>query len=142
MGRLNDIADTLVMIQRKPPAAVAQLYDDAPSALVQLLASLIGASGGQRASQMGPGGGGIGSSLVLAQFMSKHARREVEQLTSGRAMELLTDAATDKDLYAALLVGRTDPVHTQRAAAQRLDAWILGTADRQTEQALEDAQGR
>lgn len=131
MARLHTLADRLIMMQRRPPEAVARLYEDGPSTVVELISALVGAKGGQRAA-----GRGLGSSLVLAQFMSRKARDAVEHMTSSQAIKLMTDAATDPKLYAALLTGPTTAVRKQREAAQHLEAWLLGQAAQQAEQVL------
>ena len=53
-----------------------------------------------------------------------------------QAIKLMTDAATDPKLYAALLTGPTTAVRKQREAAQHLEAWLLGQAAQQAEQVL------
>jgi hypothetical protein len=118
--RLNRIANELVMIERKSPAAVTQLFTDGPATFMQLGAALIGAKAGQRVS-----GGGLGSSLVLAQFMSRKARENLAKMTSDKATELLTQATTDPKLYAALLVKPTDSSKSKKDAAQIMNAWFI-----------------
>lgn len=126
--RLNRIANELVMIERKSPEAVTQLFTDGPATFMQLGAALIGAKSGQRVS-----GGGLGSSLVLAQFMSRKARDNLARLTSDKATELLTQATTDPKLYSALLVKPTDSSKSKKEAAQIMNAWLLNNIDDEEE---------
>src|SRR5690606_16795670 len=77
MERGKTWAGRPIMMQLRPPEAVARRYEDGPSTVVELVSGLVGAKGGQRVA-----GRGLGSSLVLAQFMSRRARDTVEQMTS------------------------------------------------------------
>jgi hypothetical protein len=120
LNRLNRIANELIVMERKSPEAVSRLFEDGPATILQLGATLIGAKGGQRVS-----GGGIGSSLVLAQFMAKRARDNLARLTSDKAVELMNQAVTDKNLYAALLTKPTDSPKQVKQAVQTLNAWFI-----------------
>lgn len=122
--RANDIADRLATIQRSPPSPTASLYEDEPAVALQAMARLIGAQSGQRLAR------GIGSSLVMSQFLSAQARDALANFTSGGAEQLLTDATTDPDLYRALLVGPTASNQQKQSAASALEDWISRRATR------------
>lgn len=124
ISRLNHMASQLTMIQRQSPGAVDFLYEDAPNVLMQVGAQLLGAKAGQRIA-----GRGIGSSLVLAQFMSKRARDKLAEFTSGEAERLMVDATTDPKLYQALLTGPTSSQSQRREAGRSLNAWLLGETE-------------
>jgi hypothetical protein len=117
---LNRYANELIVMERKSPQAVAQLFEDGPATFLQLGATLLGAKGGQRAA-----GGGIGSSMVLAGFMAKKARDNLAKLTSDKAVELMNQAVTDKNLYAALLTKPTDGPKKVASAVKTLNAWFI-----------------
>jgi hypothetical protein len=120
LKRLDRFANELIVMERKTPAAVAQLFEDGPATFLQLGATLLGAKGGQRAA-----GGGLGSSMVLAGFMAKKARDNLAKLTSDKAGELMNQALTDKKLYAALLTKPTDGPKKTAAAVKTLNAWFI-----------------
>jgi hypothetical protein len=139
LNRLNRIANELIVMERKSPAAVANLFEDGPATILQLGATLIGAKGGQRAA----GQGGIGSSLVLAQFMAKKARDNLARLTSDKAVELMNQAVTDKNLYAALLTKPTDSPKQVKQAVQTLNAWFINNfAEEETGPSFDEEQRR
>jgi len=143
LQRLNRIADELIMIQKKPGQAVSMLFEDGPANLLQLGAALIGAKSGQRMA-----GRGLGSSLVLASFMSRKAKDTLANLTTNRAEQLMSDAVTDPKLYSALLVGPTATPRKRRNAARVINAWVAATypeSDELTDDqsaALESAKAR
>lgn len=120
MQRLSRLADELIMMQKKPDASVAQLFEDGPANIAQLGAALIGAKSGQRMA-----GNGLGSSLVLAGFMSRKAKDTLGRLTSDRAEKLMIDAVTDPKLFAALLTGPTSTPRKRRDAARAINAWVV-----------------
>jgi hypothetical protein len=128
LARLNRMANELIVMERRTPEAVSQLFDDGPATFLQLGATLIGAKGGQRAA-----GGGLGSSLVLASFMAKKARENLARLTSDKATELLNQAVTDKKLYAALLTKPTDSAKQVKEAVKTLNAWFVNNFDDEEE---------
>jgi hypothetical protein len=138
LNRLNRIANELIVMERKSPEAVARLFEDGPATFLQLGATLVGAKAGQRVS-----GGGIGSSLVLAQFMAKRARDNLAKLTSDKAVELMNQAVTDKNLYAALLTKPTDSPKQVKQAVQALNAWFINNfADEDTGPSFNEEQQR
>lgn len=129
ISRVENIAREIVRMERRPPAAVNQLFEDGPASLLQLGAALIGAKSGQRMA-----GRGMGSSLVLAQFMSNRARRTLANLTSDEAERLMTDAATDPKLYKALLTKELIEPNRDRQSAQYLESWLLSSAYNQSQE--------
>lgn len=128
IGRMDEIADRLVTIQRQSPTAVSRLLEDRPAAVLDLAAAIVGARHGQDIA-----GGGMGASLVLAQYFSKAARNLVGRMTSNTAEKLLTDATTDPQLYAALLRGPDSTTKQRRDSARLLQGWLLENAAEQTE---------
>jgi hypothetical protein len=122
IGRTQRMAREISIIEQKPPAAVAQLFEDGPANVMQLAAALIGAKQGQAIA-----GRGMGSSLVLAQFMSNRARRVLASMTSDQAARLMKDAATDPELYRAMLT-RSVSTPTARQQAAYLESWLIASA--------------
>lgn len=133
-GRLRTMAETIQTLEKKSPAAVDQLFEDGPATILQLAATLAGAKSGQRMA-----GRGMGSSLVLAQFMSNRARRTLASLTSDQAEQLMMDAATDPELYKALLTkSLVDRNIKQRA--QYLESYLMAMAFDRTKSEEEESQ--
>lgn len=127
--RVKTIADTIMTMGRKKPKPVAELFEDGPASILQLVAALAGAKSGQRAA-----GGGLGSGLVMAQYMSNRARNTLANLTSNEAERLLVDATTDPQLYKALLT-KNVTARDIKERAQYLESWLLASA---LEKAQED----
>lgn len=133
--RLNRLADELVMMQKRPGDAVSQLFTDGPANLAQLGAALIGAKSGQRVA-----GRGLGSSLVIASFMSRQARDKLSRLTSDEAERLMRDAVTDQKLFAALLTGPGATPRKRRESARVVNAWVLANYPDEKEEQLTERQ--
>jgi hypothetical protein len=129
ISRVENMAREIVRMERRPPAAVNQLFEDGPASLLQLGAALLGAKSGQRMA-----GRGMGSSLVLAQFMSNRARKILANLTSDEAERLMMDAATDPKLYKALLTKELIEPNRERQSAQYLESWLLASAYNQSQE--------
>jgi len=125
IGRANEIADRLIMAQRKSPAAVAQLYEDGPADILQLIATIVGAKHGQKVA-----GRGMGSSLVLAGWFAKKARVMLEKLTTNQARVILARAQTDPVLYGKLLTTPTSERVFQDEATQYLKVFLANVAQR------------
>ena len=121
--RLRTIGRELQTVAKKSPQAVKQLFEDGPASVLQLVAAIIGAHSGQKMA-----GGGLGASLVLAQFMSNRARRFLARITSDQAERLMKDAVTDQKLYQALLTRPTVGVRVARERAAYLESWLLASA--------------
>jgi hypothetical protein len=109
-------------LEQKPPAAVDQLFEDGPASIMQLAAALVGAKQGQAIA-----GKGMGSSLVMAQYMSNRARRILAGLTSNEAERLMKEAATDPVLYRAMLTKNLSGGNARQDAAY-LESWLLASA--------------
>lgn len=130
INRLQYMGEKMLAMSKKTPAAVTALFEDGPANLLQLAAALMGAKGGQRMA-----GGGMGSSLVLAQYMSNKARTNLAKLTSDEAGRLMKDAVTDPELYRAILTTSTVGKDVARDRARYLEGWLLSSAfDTATEQ--------
>ena len=123
INRLQYMGEKMLAMSKKTPQAVSALFEDGPANLLQLAAALAGAKGGQRMA-----GQGLGSSLVLAQYMSNKARGALARLTSDEAARLMRDAATDPDLYRAILTTSTVGRSVARNRATYLEAWLLSSA--------------
>ncbi len=129
INRLNIYAKALKAAESSTNEKAKDILEDTPSFLLQLPARLIGAKGGQRLAGSGSGGG-LGSSLVLAQAGSKQAQRLLKRFTMDKAARMLVEAhaATPEGnkLYKALLTASTDTPKKQRAAVKVLNTWMLG----------------
>lgn len=123
INRLQYMGEKILSLGKKTPQAVTALFEDGPANLLQLAAALAGAKSGQKVA-----GKGMGSSLVLAQYMSNKARGTLARLTSDEAGQLMRDAVTDPDLYKAILTTSTVGRSTVRKRAQYLEAWLLSSA--------------
>jgi hypothetical protein len=120
--RARRMAREIYVMEQKPPAAVASLFEDGPATLIDLAAALVGAKQGQAIA-----GRGMGSSLVLAQYMSNRARRIVSMMTSSQAEQLMKDATTDPELYRAMLTKSLSDTRAKERAAY-LESWLLASA--------------
>ena len=123
IANLRYIGENILKMGKKPPAAVSKLFTDGPASIMELGAALIGAKQGQRMA-----GNGIGSGLVLAQYMSNKARGLLANLTSNQAEQLMTDAVTDPKLYRTLLTRGTAGRESAREQAAYLESWLLASA--------------
>jgi hypothetical protein len=123
LARAQVIATHLQTAERKSPAAVAELYEDGPSNILSLLATLVGAKHGQKVA-----GRGMGSSLVLAQYFANKARGILGHFTTEGASELLIKAQTDPELYARLLVKADARPQVQLESGQFLHAYLFELA--------------
>ena len=130
LGRANEIADRLIIAQRRSPSAVAQLYEDGPADILQLLATMVGAKHGQKVA-----GRGMGSSLVLAGWFAKKARNVLMKLTTNQARLILARAQTDPELYAKLLTMPTSERIFQDEATQYLKVFLANVAQRTAREA-------
>lgn len=120
--RMMDIAREVQAMDMKTPKQIDAILSEGPSNIMQLLATLVGAKSGQHMA-----GKGIGSSLVLAQYFSKRARRTLGKVFGDEATRILTEAHRNPELYAALLVKPTSPMKEQDKAARVLNAWLYPT---------------
>jgi len=123
IDHLSYIGETILSLGKKSPQAVDNLFEDGPASILQLAATLAGAKSGQRMA-----GKGLGSSLVLAQFMSNKARNTLARLTSNEAERLMMDAVNDPQLYSALLTRSTLGQQQMRTRAAYLESWLMGVA--------------
>ena len=123
IANLRYIGENILAMGKKPPEAVNNLFEDGPASILQLVAAISGAKSGQRMA-----GQGMGSSLVLAQFMSNKARSTLASLTSNEAERLMKDAVTDPELYKALLTRKLESQAAMRERAAYLESWLLASA--------------
>jgi hypothetical protein len=123
INRLQYMGEKMLAMSKKTPQAVANLFEDGPANLLQLAAALAGAKSGQKIA-----GQGMGSSLVLAQYMSNKARNNLARITSDEAGRLMRDAATDPELYRTLLTTSTVGRDVAKNRARYLEGWLLSSA--------------
>lgn len=122
-NRAIEIAKNVKMMEAKSPQALREVLEDGPHSILQLMATLIGAKSGSHLAKMGPGGG-MGSSLVMSQFMSANLRRRFSTFFRTDAQQILIAATKDKELYAALLTKvNKGSQREQDKAARVLGAW-------------------
>ena len=133
IGRVRDIARRILVMEQKSPAAVANLFDDGPATIMELLAAVIGAKQGSNIASTA----NIGQSLVLAQFFSNRARGILARLTSDKATQLLRDAATDPKLYQELLRKQVTSPRQGRERARYVEGYILTAPDAFYEELVE-----
>ena len=129
INRAREIAEQLAIMEAKSPSAVAELYEDGPANILELMATLVGAKQGQRVA-----GRGMGSSLVLAQYFAQKARKTLETLTQTEAADLLSQAATDPELFAALLTKQGALPRAQYEATQLINGYLVDIARRAAEE--------
>jgi len=123
IGRVETIAREITKLERRAPAAVASLFEDGPASIIELVFTLFGAKSGQRLA-----GNGLGSSMVLAQYMSNKARGTLSNITADEATRLMNDAVRDPKLYRAILTKDIVDPRRNREAAQYLESWLLASA--------------
>jgi hypothetical protein len=130
LARAHEIADVLTMAQRRSPAAVTKLYEDGPSSVLELVATWFGAQRGQAIAS-----GGMGSSMVMAGWFAKSMRTVLNNMTTGKAMQLLRDATTDKELYAALMTDPRALPKKQEQAAKYLKSYLANITEENAREA-------
>lgn len=104
--RLKVIARELIKIEsaRGIGAAEGGVISDAPARVLDIIARMIGAKGGQALSEVGGGrGAGLGSSLVLAQTGSKEATGRLYRWTNDVAKQILIEAVEDQEKWDELV---------------------------------------
>ena len=131
IGRVKDIANRINIMEKKSPQAVGKLFDDGPSTVMELLAALVGAKQGSNLAAAAD----IGQTLVLAQFFSNRARRWLTRITSEKAGQLLKDAATDPQLYQALLRKDVSPANNIESA-RYIESYLFATGQLEAEEAV------
>ena len=133
IDRVKDITRRIKMMEEKSPKAVANLFEDGPSTIMELLAAVIGAKQGSNIASTA----NIGQSLVLAQFFSNRARAALARLTSDKATQLLRDAAMDPKLYQELLRKQVTSPRQGRERARYVESYILTAPDAFYEELVE-----
>lgn len=99
IGRLDQMITQMRTIEKNPEAAVAKLFEDGPSTIMELGAVLLGAKSGQRLAE-----GGIGSSMVMASYGANKWRGFLGKFTSDQAERLMREAVQDPEKFKALLL--------------------------------------
>lgn len=120
ISRMDKLAQKIVDVQRKTPEEIATIFTDGPNSLAELGVAIAGARAGQNLA-----GGGIGASIVLANFMSNRSRKLLATAFGEHATEMLEAAALDPKLYASLLRTRNASLPKQREAAATIEAWLI-----------------
>lgn len=131
--RMTRLGKELKMIQARSPEAVQNLLDDNVGTIMRLMGAIAGSRFGTGALKLLGGSHGAGPSLILAQFGSQRAKEMMKGLSVDKAAKIMEAAATDKELYAALLTKPTDPLAVQAKAARTLQAWLAEPAKQASE---------
>lgn len=132
IARAHSIADELMSLEKMSPTAVAELYEDGPSNILQLVATIAGAQRGQKVAE-----GGVGSSMVLAGYFANKARSILGHFTTDQATQLLVGAQTDPELYIRLLTKPDIAAVKQTEAASYLRTWLKTAGEPVGEEAKE-----
>ena len=103
---------------------MANLFDDGPATIMELLAAVIGAKQGSNIASTA----NIGQSLVLAQFFSNRARGILARLTRTK-QHSFCDAAIDPKLYQELLRKQVTSPRQGRERARYVESYILTAPD-------------
>lgn len=126
INRMTQIAKRLRMIQSPDPRPDTILIDDGLSVLAGLVSRVGGAKIAKRITHhTGTGGPGV---LALTGFMSRVMQKAFGELSISGAEKLLSDAMTDKELFAALLTRSTASEIKQAKARRTLNAWATQVA--------------
>lgn len=133
IGRVKDIANRVTIMEKKSPRAVGQLFDDGPATIMELAAAVVGAKQGSNIASAAD----IGQTLVLAQFFSNRARRWLATITSDKAGRLLKDAATDPELYKALLSKSVDPAENIKSA-RYIESYLVEPLSSQLDETIRE----
>ena len=130
LNRAEKIARELSILEKADSvSALGKIIDDTPNALVDAVGTTAGARFGAQL-----GAGISGASLKTASLMSGSARDILTKLTGSRAEALITRAMHDEELFEALLKTSTKTQKGRREAANKLEAWLLGTGTRLLEE--------
>lgn len=120
MQRLRRIGGELKAAQANTNKDVGGVINDLPHALIatplRIYAAKIGAAFGK---------GTDGASLITANIFSQRVKQYLGKWTNDKAHNMLTQAVQDPQLMKALLTDTTTKPG-QKAAAQKLEAWLLG----------------
>lgn len=123
ISRIRSVANRIIQAQTPPGKAISKIMTDKPAAIMDFLATLIGAKVGQRIA-----GGGLGSSLKVAAEGSKQAKGILQKLTTDSAEKLLVDAMSDPVLFKALMTKSTAPPEQMAKVSQIIESWLIGAA--------------
>lgn len=128
------IADDLMTVQRMTSEEATTLIEDGPNSILQLISAIGGAQTGQRFA-----GSGIGSSLVLAQYMSNKSRRAVATFSGDRVYKLAEEAMTNPQLYADLMLRPTANQRQVDRAINRIKGYVYPAVYHAGEDIVEEA---
>lgn len=122
MQRLRRIGGEMKSIQTNTSRDIGGVINDIPSKLIEFPLRMASASAGAEASKKFFGGKG---ELVASGMFSQAAKQYAGNLTKDKAHNLLVQAVQDPQLMKALLT-HTITKAGQKAASQKLEAWLLG----------------
>jgi predicted transcriptional regulator len=132
--RARRVANDLMVVQRMSPEATAAFIEAGPNTILQLISALGGAKTGQRFA-----GSGLGSSMVMAQYMSNWSRNRMLTFTSDRVYELAQRAMSDPKLYADLMRRPTGDQKEVDRALNRIMGYSYGAVYSAGEDIAEEA---
>lgn len=120
MQRLRRIGGELKAVQTTSSKDIGGIINDIPAGIIQtpirIFAAKLGAKFGASTD---------GASLITANIFSQRAKKVLANVTNDKAREILTQAVQDPQLMKALLTNTTTKPG-QKAAAQKLEAWLIG----------------
>ena len=134
LSQMRTVGRQLRMIQARQPAAVKALLEDDVGSVMRLMGAIAGSKFGSRVLGLTGGATGAGPSLIVSQFGSRMMQKRLTELSVDKADEMIRAAATDKELFAALLTKPTDSLKKQADAARTIQAWLTRSAPEDTEE--------
>lgn len=124
MRRLNTIITTLERNQpTNIPGIGTSISAHKPSKYIDYPLTVVAARWGALM------GAGSGATLKTASAASAQARDQLQNLSTGKATDMLVAAIKDEKLLSALLTSNTAPLPRQRRANKIIVGWIAGTLE-------------
>ena len=120
LQRMRRIGGELKAAQASTGKDIGGVINDLPHRLIATPIRIFAAKAGAKF-----GAGTDGASLITAHIFSQEAKKYLGKLTNDKANEILTHAVQDEQLMKALLTNTTTKPG-QKAAAQKLEAWLVG----------------
>ena len=139
--RLNKIADGLEILQQGNAQAPAELFEQGPAWVFEILPALAGAKlASNLTSLVDVGSGGA---FVLAQRIARRFVDQGSRFAMAHPKQLMVDMVLDKDLYQSMLMREGGSPADIERAMRAINAWGLNAmADQERiERANEDLQG-
>lgn len=142
--RMRDIANRLVISQRRAVPITQNVIDDNAAIITRLIAGLGAVRGAKNLVDTIGFDTGVGQ-LAIAQQFSGEARRRLNNLTVGQKVKLLEAATVNGELYRALLLRGDASTRQVRDAETALNAWFAtvagGAVEREVEGGVERVEG-